>query len=71
MIKPFKDKYTKVIYQAGHEIEVTEERFEEINSAALGPFVKSVGESEKKPVEKPVEKPDKKSKSKINKTKSR
>lgn len=70
MIKPFKDKYTKVIYQAGHEIEVTEERFEEINSAALGPFVKvleSVGESEKKP----VEKPDKKAKSKINKTKSR
>lgn len=67
VIKPFRDKYTKVVYAKGQEIDVTEERFEEINSAALGPFVKSVGESEKKP----VEKPDKKVKSKINKTKSR
>lgn len=42
VIKPFRDKYTKVIYQKGKEIEVTKERFEEINSAALGPFVEEI-----------------------------
>ena len=41
---PFKDKYKKVVYQKGQEIEVTNERFEEINSAALGPFVEAVVE---------------------------
>ena len=63
MIKPFKDKYTKAIYQVGHEIEVTEERFEEINSAALGPFVDQVKEpgqkkegAPKKPVNKRAKK---------------
>jgi len=39
IIKPFRDKYTKVVYMNGQEIEITKERFEEINSAALGPFV--------------------------------
>jgi len=44
VIMPFKDKYKKVVYQKGQEIEVTNERFEEINSAALGPFVEAVVE---------------------------
>ena len=44
VIMPFKDKYKKVVYQEGQEIEVTKERFEEINSAALGPFVEAVVE---------------------------
>ena len=44
VIRPFRDRYTKVIYQEGQEIEVTKERFEEINSAALGPFVEAVVE---------------------------
>jgi hypothetical protein len=43
VIKPFKDKYTKAIYQVGHEIEVTKERFEELISAASGPFVQAIG----------------------------
>jgi len=43
-IKPFRDKHTKVVYQEGQEIEVTKERFEEINSAAFGPFVEAVVE---------------------------
>lgn len=44
VIRPFRDRYTKVIYQEGQEIEVTKERFEEINSAAFGPFVEAVVE---------------------------
>ena len=44
VIRPFRDRYTKVIYQEGQEIEVTKERFEEINSAASGPFVQAIGE---------------------------
>ena len=46
-IKPFRDKHTKVVYQKGQEIEVTNERYEEINSTAHGVLVKAVDESEK------------------------
>lgn len=63
VLKPFKDKYTGTIHQKGHEIDVTEERFEEINSAALGPFVDQVKEpgqkkegAPKKPVNKRAKK---------------
>lgn len=42
IIKPFRDKYTKVVYMNGQEIEVTEERYEELSSAALGPFVEAI-----------------------------
>lgn len=38
---PFRDKHTKAVYQKGQEIEVTEERFEELTSTALGPFVEN------------------------------
>lgn len=62
--KAFKDKHTKVIYQPGQEIEVTKERFEELSSAALGPFVEPVdGDKE------PEEKPEKKPKAKVTKAK--
>lgn len=49
VIMPFKDKYKKVVYQKGQEIEVTNERFEELTSAA--PFVKAISKPEepKKP----------------------
>ena len=58
MIKPFKDKYTKVIYQAGHEIEVTKERYEELTSAASGPFIQAIGEPKEPTTKKPaVKKP--------------
>ena len=44
VIRPFRDKHTNEIRRKGQEIEVTKERFEEINSAALGPFVEAVVE---------------------------
>lgn len=68
VIKPFKDKHTKVIYRIGQEIEVTQERLEEINSAALGPFVEAMeqdrkeAKAEKKPESKTVPKTTKKAK---------
>lgn len=54
VVKPFKDKYTRVIYGAGQEIEIDQERFEELTSAALGPFVKIIGEKPAAKREKPV-----------------
>lgn len=62
VIKPFRDRYTKVIYQEGQEIEVTKKRFEEINSAAFGPFVEAVVEPEE-----PTKPATKKSTTKKNK----
>ena len=53
VIKPFKDKYTKVTYQVGQIIEVTKERFEELTSAAHGPFVEGISE---KPIKRKSEK---------------
>lgn len=49
VIKPFRDKYTKGDYETNQIVTVTKERFEEINSAALGPFVKEIRESKKPP----------------------
>lgn len=63
-IKPFRDKHTKVVYAKGQEFDVTQERFEELSSAALGPFVEPVdGDKE------PEEKPEKKPKAKVTKAK--
>lgn len=42
VIKSFKDKRTKEIYQPGQDIEVIKERYEELTSAALGPFVQEI-----------------------------
>jgi hypothetical protein len=44
VVRPFKDKHTKVICNLGQDIEVTRERFEELASAASGPFVEAVVE---------------------------
>ena len=44
VIKQFKDKYTKLLRRVGEEFEVTPERFEEMNSTALGIFVKELEE---------------------------
>jgi hypothetical protein len=64
VVMPFKDKHTKVIYQKGREIEVTEERYEELTSAAQGPFVEyMLASPEPKktiPQKKPVTKKNKK-----------
>jgi len=68
VIKPFKDKHTRVVYQAGQEIEVTKERLKELTSAALGPFVEAMeqdrkeAKAEKKPESKTVPKTTKKAK---------
>jgi len=48
VIKPFSDKYTKVIYQKGQEIEVSNERYEELNSTAHGVLVEEVKTPQKK-----------------------
>ena len=42
VIKPFKDKNTRKVYRSGAEIEVTDERFEEINSTAHGLLVEEI-----------------------------
>jgi hypothetical protein len=47
VVVPFKDKHMKVVYQKGQEIEVTNERYEEINSTTHGVLVKAVDEPEK------------------------
>lgn len=67
MIKPFKDKYTKVIYQPGQEIEMTQERYEELTSSALGVFVVSLETAEEPKKEKPEKKPEKKTANKSGK----
>ena len=61
VIKPFKDKYTKVRYSEGELLTVTQERFEEMNSTALGILVEEV-KQEHKPKKQPASK-KKKSKS--------
>lgn len=64
VIKPFKNKYTKAVYQAGQIIDVTEERYRELTSSALGSFVEKVevkkvetaeNEQQKKPQNKPAQ----------------
>lgn len=52
VLKKYKDKFTKKIYKAGQEIEVAKERFGEINSTALGPFLEPLEEESKKPTKK-------------------
>lgn len=44
VLKRFKDKYTKKIYEIGEIIEVTNERYEEINSTAHGILVEKLDE---------------------------
>lgn len=58
VISVFRDKYTKTLRKVDEIMEITKERFEEINSAALGPFVEEI--QDKKPERKPRSKPDKK-----------
>lgn len=60
--KAFKDKHTKVIYQPGQEIEVTKERFEELTSSALGPFVEAMEQDRKEAKAEPKKKTTKKAK---------
>jgi hypothetical protein len=56
VIKPFKDKRTKVTCNPGQDIEVTQERYEELTSAASGPFVQAIGEPKEPTTKKPATK---------------
>jgi hypothetical protein len=69
VLKPFKDKVTMTIYAKGNEIDVTEERYEELTSAASGPFVQAIGEPKEPTTKKPATKKSttKKSTTKKNK----
>lgn len=57
VIKDFQDKYTKKLHKAGEKLEITKERYEEINSTAFGIFVKEISgrQKEKKKI-KPTKK---------------
>lgn len=52
VLKQFKDKYTKELYKKGQVIEVTNERYEEINSTAHGILVKVIEEINAEPGQK-------------------
>jgi hypothetical protein len=54
VVRPFKDKHTKVICNLGQDIEVTQERYEELTSAASGPFVQAIGEPKEPTTKKPA-----------------
>ena len=42
VLRKFRDKYTKQVYDKGQIIEVTNERYEEINSTAYGILVEPI-----------------------------
>ena len=42
VVRNFRDKYTKKLYKAGEELEITQERYEEINSTVHGILVKEI-----------------------------
>jgi len=47
VLRPFRDKHTKVLYRKGQTITVGKERFEEINSTAYGVLVEEVKDTKK------------------------
>jgi len=44
VLRKFRDKYTKEIYETGQIIDITHERYEEINSTAHGVLVEKIQE---------------------------
>lgn len=44
VLKEFRDKYTKAFHKKNEIIEITKERYSEINSTALGIFVEKLEE---------------------------
>ena len=54
VVRPFKDKHTKVICNLGQDIEVTQERYEELTSAASVPFIQAIGEPKEPTTKKPA-----------------
>lgn len=56
VIDGFRDKHTKETYKKGQIIDVTKERFEEINSTAFGVLVEEVTELKKQTKKKSTKK---------------
>lgn len=54
VVKSFIDKHTKAICYIGQEIDLTQERFEELTSTALGLFVEPLDPSEAPTKKKPT-----------------
>lgn len=52
VLRNFRDKYTKKLYKKGQIIDVTNERYEEINSTAHGVLVKAIEEINAEPGQK-------------------
>lgn len=52
ILKSFKDKYTRTLRIVNTEIEVSKERYEEINSTSLGILAEEIVEKKKKPTKK-------------------
>lgn len=48
MIRDFRDKTTGLLYKKEAELELTNKRFEEINSTSYGIFVEEIKETDKK-----------------------
>ncbi len=48
VLMDFRDKHTREIYRAGEVIEVTNERFAEINGTSHGVFVEKIKKPPKK-----------------------
>ena len=42
VVKLYRDKYTRAIHKPDDELEISKERFEEINSTARGVFVEEI-----------------------------
>lgn len=42
VVKSFRDKNTRALHKVGTTFKVSKERYEEINSAAHGPFVEEI-----------------------------
>lgn len=49
VLKVYRDKITKKVHKVGQELEITKERYEEINSTAFGVFLEEIVEVNENP----------------------
>lgn len=47
VVKKFRDKYTNLLHKIDETLEITKERFEEINSTSLGIFIEEIKDKKK------------------------
>lgn len=60
VVKKFRDKNTKEIYEVGQEIKVTKKRFEEMNSTSFGVLVEEIKEDTERDTKEETEQDTKK-----------